>query len=50
MALMRKNTTKRTYSELKDQELVRLFRRKADNAAFTELINRHQTKIKLTLN
>lgn len=45
MDLMRKNTTKKKYSELQDQELVKLFRRRADEAAFTELINRHQTKI-----
>ena len=45
MDLMRKNTIKKNYSELKDRELVKLFRRKADEAAFTELINRHQNKI-----
>ena len=45
MDLMRKHTGKRSYTELSDQELVRLFRRKADEAAFTELINRHQAKV-----
>ena len=44
MKLIR-SSTKATYKDLRDQDLVRLFRRKADNDAFNELLNRHQTKI-----
>lgn len=45
MELTKKHTGKRSYSELTDQQLVHLFRRKADKGAFTELINRHQNKV-----
>ena len=34
-----------TYGKQDDQQLVKLFRNKADDQAFTELLNRHQTKI-----
>ena len=40
-----KRTTKTSYKDLRDRDLVRYFRRKADEAAFNELMNRHQTKI-----
>ncbi len=40
-----KRSTKKSYKDLRDQDLVKLFRRKADNAAFNELLNRHQTKV-----
>ena len=33
------------YQDLKDQELVHLYRSKQDQLAFQELMNRHQTKI-----
>lgn len=33
------------YEELKDRELVHLYRNKGNQQAFTELMNRHQTKI-----
>lgn len=33
------------YQDLKDQELVHLYRSKEDQLAFQELMNRHQTKI-----
>jgi len=33
------------YEQLKDRELVRLFRKNADEMAFSELMNRHQSKI-----
>ena len=45
MELLKRNTGKQSYSELKDEELVKLFRRKADEYAFNELMNRHQAKI-----
>lgn len=45
MDLLKRNTGKKAYKDLKDQELVRLFRRKADETAFNELISRHQSKI-----
>ena len=45
MDLMKRHTTKRTYSSLKDRELVHLFRKKADESAFNELLTRHQSKI-----
>ncbi len=40
-----KRTTKASYKELRDRDLVKLFRRQADEAAFNELMNRHQAKI-----
>ena len=40
-----KRTTKASYKDLRDRDLVRYFRRKADEAAFNELMNRHQAKI-----
>ncbi len=45
MSLRKVNTGYKKYSELRDQELVRLFRKKADEIAFNELLKRHQTKI-----
>lgn len=45
MELLKRRTGKQSYSSLKDSELVRLFRRKADESAFNELMNRHQSKI-----
>ncbi|MBO6792444.1 MAG: sigma-70 family RNA polymerase sigma factor [Balneolaceae bacterium] len=45
MELVKRNTGNKSYSKLKDQELVRLFRRKADEYAFNELMNRHQAKV-----
>lgn len=44
MKLIERNT-KATYRELNDSELVRRFRKKSDNEAFNELLNRHQAKI-----
>jgi RNA polymerase sigma-70 factor (ECF subfamily) len=35
----------KSYTELKDEELVRLYRRKNDESAFRELMNRHQSKV-----
>jgi len=40
-----KRTTKSSYKDLRDRDLVRYFRKKADEAAFNELLNRHQAKI-----
>ena len=45
MELVKRNTGNKSYASLKDQELVRLFRRKADEFAFNELMNRHQAKV-----
>lgn len=45
MQLIKRHTGKQNYSSLKDTELVKLFRRKADESAFNELMNRHQSKI-----
>ena len=45
MDLAKKTTGKNNYKDLRDQDLVKLFRRKADEMAFNELMNRHQTKI-----
>jgi RNA polymerase sigma-70 factor (ECF subfamily) len=39
------NSSNQTYSNLDDQELVRLFRRENDQNAFGELLSRHQNKI-----
>lgn len=38
-------STKATYKELNDSDLVKLYRRKADSEAFNELLNRHQSKV-----
>lgn len=40
-----KRKTIASYKDLRDQDLVRLFRKKADEKAFNELLNRHQAKI-----
>ena len=45
MELLKRHTGNQSYKDLKDRELVRLFRRKADESAFNELMNRHQSKI-----
>lgn len=45
MELFKRHTGNQNYSTLKDRELVRLFRREADEHAFNELMNRHQAKI-----
>ena len=45
MDFAKKTTGKNNYKDLRDQDLVKLFRRKADEMAFNELMNRHQTKI-----
>ena len=45
MYLSKKSTGKKNYTDLRDQDLVRLFRQKADEMAFNELINRYRTKI-----
>jgi len=39
MELLKRHTGKKNYSSLRDRELVKLFRRKADEAAFNELMN-----------
>ena len=44
MELMKRNT-KTSYKDLRDQDLVKLFRKKADELAFNELMNRHQSKV-----
>lgn len=45
MDFAKKTTGKNNYKNLRDQDLVKLFRRKADEMAFNELMNRHQAKI-----
>ena len=45
MDLVKRNTGNKRYTDYKDQELVKLFRRKADESAFNELLNRHQAKV-----
>lgn len=45
MQLLKRNTGKKNYNDLKDRELVRMFRYQADEHAFNELMNRHQAKI-----
>ena len=45
MELRNNYTVNNKYQKLEDQELVKLFRRRSDEQAFTELLNRHQTKI-----
>lgn len=45
MELFKRHTGNQSYKDLKDRELVKLFRRKADESAFNELMNRHQSKI-----
>ena len=45
MDLVKKNSAEQKYTDLRDQDLVKLFRRNSDKIAFNELINRHQAKI-----
>jgi RNA polymerase sigma-70 factor (ECF subfamily) len=45
MEFRKNKTINASYTQKDDQDLVRLFRRKADEQAFAELMNRHQTKI-----
>jgi len=45
MKLTKTEHVPETYKELKDQELVRLYRNRSDELAFRELMNRHQSKI-----
>ena len=45
MDLVKKNSAEQKYTDLRDQDLVKLFRRKSDKIAFNELISRHQAKI-----
>ncbi len=45
MEFRKNNTINSSYTQKDDQDLVRLFRRKGDEQAFSELMNRHQTKI-----
>ncbi len=45
MELVKRHVDDKSYKELKDRELVKLFRKNADESAFNELLNRHQAKI-----
>jgi len=45
MKLIKRHVEKPSYKDLKDRELVKLFRRNEDESAFNELMNRHQQKI-----
>ncbi|NBV31387.1 MAG: hypothetical protein DA446_03155 [Bacteroidetes bacterium] len=45
MVLKKTKNLPARYQDLKDQELVHLYRKKEDQLAFQELLNRHQTKI-----
>lgn len=45
MRLIKRHVEPTNYKELKDRELVRKFRKTADESAFNELMNRHQQKI-----
>lgn len=45
MRLQISNHIPGNYEQMADQELVRLFRRKDDQLAFNELMNRHQAKV-----
>ncbi|MTI87943.1 MAG: sigma-70 family RNA polymerase sigma factor [Balneolaceae bacterium] len=45
MKLVKRHVEKASYKDLKDRELVRLFRKNGDESAFNELLNRHQAKI-----
>jgi RNA polymerase sigma-70 factor (ECF subfamily) len=45
MKLINRHVDKPKYKDLKDRELVKLFRNNADESAFNELMNRHQQKI-----
>lgn len=45
MELLKRHTGKKSYSDLRDQDLVKAFRRKGDEHAFNELLNRHQAKV-----
>lgn len=42
---LRQHNIANSYGQLEDQELVRLFMKNANESAFTELMNRHQTKV-----
>lgn len=45
MVLKKTKNLPARYQDLKDQELVHLYRKKEDQLAFQELLNRHQSKI-----
>jgi RNA polymerase sigma-70 factor (ECF subfamily) len=45
MRLINRHVEKTNYKKLMDRELVRKFRKDADESAFNELMNRHQQKI-----
>ncbi len=45
MRLIKRHVEKTNYKKLMDRELVRKFRKDADESAFNELMNRHQQKI-----
>ena len=45
MKLIKRHVEKPSYRDLKDRELVKLFRKNNDESAFNELMNRHQQKI-----
>ncbi|MEO1023837.1 MAG: sigma-70 family RNA polymerase sigma factor [Bacteroidota bacterium] len=45
MELIKRHLDHKSYRQLSDTELVKIFRRKADESAFNELMNRHQSKI-----
>lgn len=42
---LQNKTVPASYTELPDEELVRLYRKKYDEKAFSELLNRHQQKV-----
>ncbi|MEX0609931.1 MAG: sigma-70 family RNA polymerase sigma factor [Balneolaceae bacterium] len=45
MELLKRHVDKQSYGNLQDRDLVKLFRKNADESAFNELMNRHQAKI-----
>lgn len=45
MEFSKRHVGNKKYSDLRDRDLVKLFRKNGDESAFNELLNRHQTKV-----
>ncbi|MFN1834119.1 RNA polymerase sigma factor [Balneola sp. MJW-20] len=45
MELVKRHVSDKSYKDLRDRDLVKLFRKNGDESAFNELLNRHQSKV-----
>lgn len=45
MELAKRHVSEKSYKDLRDRDLVKLFRKNGDESAFNELLNRHQSKV-----